>query len=167
MKRATPVAVVALLVGAVIVSLGARSLHAQQPAVTRTPLMQKDLEGVDGKEVVMFLAEIAPGAQSGRHYHPGTEIAYVLSGTGVMEIDGQAPSELKEGARALLTPKLIHNARNTGSTPLRILVVMVHPKGEPSVVPVTQDKLGKVTFPTSCTAEPVQRQRWPGMSLLS
>jgi len=33
-------------------------------------------------------------------------------------------------------PKTIHNARNTGSTPLRILVVMVHPKGEPGVVPV-------------------------------
>ena len=53
--------------------------------------MQKDLAGIEGNEALMVLAEIAPGAQSGRHYHPGTEIAYVLSGTGAMEVDGQAP----------------------------------------------------------------------------
>ena len=35
----------------------------------------------------------------------------------------------------MLVPKTIHNAKNTGSTPLKILVVMIHPKGEPSVVP--------------------------------
>jgi hypothetical protein len=64
MKHAIPVAVGALLVGAIVGSVGTRSLHAQQPAVTRTPLMQTDLEGVDGKEAVMFLAEIAPGRRA-------------------------------------------------------------------------------------------------------
>jgi oxalate decarboxylase/phosphoglucose isomerase-like protein (cupin superfamily) len=36
----------------------------------------------------------------------------------------------------MLVPKRIHYAKNTGSTPLKILAVMIHPKGEPSVVPV-------------------------------
>ena len=57
-------------------------------------------------------------------------------GTGAMEVDGQGPSDLKEGTRAMLVPKTIHNAKNTGSTPLNILVVVIHPKGEPGVVPV-------------------------------
>jgi quercetin dioxygenase-like cupin family protein len=117
-------------------SVGTQVLHAQPQGVKRTALMQKDLSGIDGREAVMFLAEIAPGAQSGRHYHPGTEIAYVLSGTGVMEVDGRGPSDLREGVHAVNDPKTIHNAKNTGSTPLKILVIMVHPKGEPGVVPV-------------------------------
>lgn len=36
----------------------------------------------------------------------------------------------------MLVPNTIHSAKNTSSTPLKILVVMIHPKGEPSVVPV-------------------------------
>jgi mannose-6-phosphate isomerase-like protein (cupin superfamily) len=53
-----------------------------------------------------------------------------------MEVDGQGPSDLKEGTHAMLVPKTIHNAKNTGSTPLQIRVVMIHPEGEPGVVPV-------------------------------
>ncbi len=135
MTRTAYFAASALIVGILLEHLGTDALYAQPAAVKRTPLMQKDLAGIEGKEAVMFVAEIAPGAQSGRHYHPGTEMAYVLSGTGVMEVDGQAPSDLKEGSHAMVIPKTIHNARNTGSTPLRILVLMVHPKGEPNVVP--------------------------------
>jgi len=91
MKRTAPLAVSALIVGTLIGSVGTQALHAQQQGLKRTPLMQKDLAGIEGNEALMVLAEIAPGAQSGRHYHPGTEIAYVLSGTGAMEVDGQAP----------------------------------------------------------------------------
>ncbi len=125
-----------LIAGILTGSVGTRALQAQPQGVKRSPLLQRDLAGIDGKEAVMFLAEIAPGTESGRHYHPGTEIAYVLSGTGVMEVDGQGPSDLREGAHAMNAPNTIHNARNTGSAPLKILVVMVHPKGEPGVVPV-------------------------------
>ncbi len=135
MTRTAYFAASGLIVGILLEHLGTHALYAQPTAVKRTPLLQKDLAGIEGKEAVMFVAEIAPGAQSGRHYHPGTEMAYVLSGTGVMEVDGQTPSDLNEGSHAMVVPKTIHNARNTGSTPLRILVLMVHPKGEPNVVP--------------------------------
>jgi len=136
MQRSAMLVVSVLIAGILTGSVGTRVLQAQPPGVKRVSLLQRDLPGIDGREAVMFLAEIAPGAESGRHYHPGTEIAYVLSGTGVMELDGQGPSDLKEGAHAMNAPNIIHNARNTGSTPLKILVVMVHPKGEPGVVPV-------------------------------
>jgi len=136
MKRTAPLAVSALIGGTLIGSFGTQALHAQQQGVKRTPLMQKGLAGIEGKEALMVLAEIAPGAQGGRHYHPGTEIAYVLSGTGALEVDGQGPSDLKEGTHAMLVPKTIHNAKNPGSTPLKILVVVIHPKGEPGIVPV-------------------------------
>ena len=136
MQRSAMLVVSVLIAGILTGSVGTRLLQAQPHGVKRVSLLQRDLPGIDGREAVMFFAEIAPGAESGRHYHPGTEIAYVLSGTGVMELDGQGPSDLKEGAHAMNAPNIIHNARNTGSTPLKILVVMVHPKGEPGVVPV-------------------------------
>ncbi len=136
MKRTALLITVALFVGVLIGSLGTRALHAQQQSITRTNLGQKDLVGVDGKEAIMYIAEIAPGAQSGRHYHPGTEIAYVLSGTGVLEMDGKGATDMKEGVHAIIDPKTIHNGKNTGSAPLKVLVVAIHPKGEPPVVPV-------------------------------
>lgn len=136
MKRTPVLLMLGLFTGALIGSIGTQVLHAQPQAVTRTPLDQKDLVGIDGKEAVMYVAEIAPGLQSGRHYHPGTEIAYVLSGTGTLEIDGQGATPMKDGAHAIIPPKQIHNAKNTGSMPLKVLVVAIHPKGEPPVVPV-------------------------------
>lgn len=50
--------------------------------LTRTVLMKKDLEGAPGKEVTVFLAEYKPGGKSGKHYHPGQEFIYVVSGQG-------------------------------------------------------------------------------------
>jgi len=53
-------------------------LVAQQTPVTRTTLQQKDLEGAPAKEMVMYVADVAPGGVAGRHSHPGPEVAYVV-----------------------------------------------------------------------------------------
>ncbi len=47
---------------------------AQQEPVKRTVLLRSDLEGIEGiegKEVVVFLAELEPGVIGAKHYHPG------------------------------------------------------------------------------------------------
>jgi quercetin dioxygenase-like cupin family protein len=36
----------------------------------------------------MFLAELGPGANMGKHYHPGDAFAYILEGTMLLEIAG-------------------------------------------------------------------------------
>ena len=136
MRKPARLTLPALLVGVFVGALGSQLLYAQQQAVTRTPLLQQDLVGLDGKEVNMYIAEIAAGAQSGRHYHPGHEITYVLSGSGTFEMEGQPNQTFREGSRVYVAPRKIHNAKNDGSTPLKVLVVMVHLKGEPPVVPV-------------------------------
>ena len=53
---------------------------AQQPGsgIKRTVLQRADEPGAANYEAVMALAEIAPGASSGRHRHPGIELAFVL-----------------------------------------------------------------------------------------
>ena len=136
MQKPARLILLALFMGLAVGALGSQVLYAQQQPVTRTPLLQGDLIGLDGKEVNMYIAEIAPGAQSGRHYHPGHEITYVLSGSGTFEMEGQPNQPFSEGGRVYVAPKRIHNAKNAGSTPLKVLVIAIHPKGEPPVVPV-------------------------------
>jgi quercetin dioxygenase-like cupin family protein len=43
------------------------------------------------------LAEIADGGSTGRHTHPGIETGYVLEGTTLLAIDGEAPRTLRAG----------------------------------------------------------------------
>src|SRR3989442_12850308 len=66
MRKLAQLSLLALLIGLVVGALGSQVLYAQQQAVIRTPLLQQDLVGLDGKEVNMYIADIAPGAQSGR-----------------------------------------------------------------------------------------------------
>ncbi len=53
-----------------------------------TFLFRADVAGMEGKEVVVELFELAPRGSFGKHYHPGHEVAYVLEGSGIREMDG-------------------------------------------------------------------------------
>ena len=48
------------------------SVLAQQPGFTRTPLLDQPLK-IAGYHGVALKVEIEPGAESGRHTHPGDE----------------------------------------------------------------------------------------------
>src|SRR5229473_4317976 len=69
---------------------------AQAPTFKRTVLQQGDLS-TPGREAVMALAEIQPNGASGRHTHPGEEVAYVLAGPMILEIDGKPAKTLQTG----------------------------------------------------------------------
>jgi hypothetical protein len=45
----------------------------------------------------MFLAEVAPGASTPKHYRPGQEFAHFLAGEGVLYEKGKPPVTLKPG----------------------------------------------------------------------
>ena len=114
-----------------------RSTFAQQPGsgIKRTILQRADEPGAANYEAVMAVAEIAPGASSGRHRHPGIELAYVLEGSVVIEHDGQPPITAKAGD-ALKNDAAVHNAKNIGKTPVKILAVYLVEKGKPMAEPV-------------------------------
>ena len=109
-----------------------RVAFAQQPSngIKRTVLQRVDEPGAANYEAVMALAEIAPGASSGRHRHPGIELAYVLQGSMVLEREGQPIVTVKAGD-AIKNESAIHNAKNTGKTPVKILAVYLVEKGKP------------------------------------
>jgi quercetin dioxygenase-like cupin family protein len=72
---------------------------------------------------------------AGRHRHPGIEIGHVLEGAVTLEHEGQPAKTLEAGDSFKNEPGL-HNAKNTGTTPVKILAVYLVEKGKPLAEPV-------------------------------
>ena len=125
--------VVVTLIVAITAGISASQvLFAQQAPIKRTTLQQKDLDGVAGKEVIMYVAEIAPGGVAGRHFHPGPEFVYVLEGALAIVPDGQAPMTFKKGDSFHNPGKAVHDAKNAStSEAAKALVVLIGEKGAP------------------------------------
>ena len=112
-----------------------RLAFAQQPGIKRTILLRTDEPGSQTHEAVMGVAEIAPGAMAGKHRHPGIEIGYILEGSVTLEHEGEPAKQLKAGDAFKNDPG-VHNARNTGTVPVKILAIYLVEKGKPIAEPV-------------------------------
>jgi quercetin dioxygenase-like cupin family protein len=129
-----------LFAGAMLASVAVgvaadRVAFARQPGgIKRTILLKADDPGSANYEAVMAIAEIAPGAESGKHRHPGVEVAYVLEGSVIIEHAGQPPVTVNAG-EALKNDAAVHNARNPGTKPVKILAVYIVEKGKPMAAP--------------------------------
>lgn len=113
--------------------LGA-ALWAQNPGIQRTVVTRGDTT-VPGREAVIVRVEIAPGASAGRHTHPGEEISYVTDGEGEILMEGKAPLKVKAGDGFVIPGGTKHDARNTGTQPLKLVAVYVVEKGKPLATP--------------------------------
>lgn len=117
--------------------IGASVTNADDPPIKRTELLRTDLTGIEGREVVVYIADVAPGAAGGKHTHPGDEFVYVLEGVLVVQPEAKAPITLKRGEAAHLPPDVAHAARNgSDSEPAKVLVHLVIEKGKPLAEPV-------------------------------
>ena len=117
-----------------------RVLNAQGEGVRRTEILRTDLAGLEGKEGHMWVVVIPPGQASGKHYHPGYEFIYTMEGTGIMQEEGKPNVAIKPGVSFYQhsssdKAEYVHEAKNTGKTPIKFLVVLVSDKGQPMVKP--------------------------------
>ena len=117
-----------------LVLIAAFVVMAQNPAIKRTVVKTGDVS-VPGREAVIANVEIAPSGSAGRHTHPGDEISYVLSGEGEILMEGKPPLKVKPGDGFVIPGGTRHDARNTGSEPLRLVGVYVVEKGKPLATP--------------------------------
>jgi quercetin dioxygenase-like cupin family protein len=126
------------LAGIAVGILGATYVSAQSAGqITRTELLRKPVSGMEGKEVVVFVADIPPGGVASRHFHPGDEAIYMLQGALVFEPEGEKPFELKAGQITFNPAKHIHKATNNSSSePAKVLNCMLADKGQPLATPV-------------------------------
>lgn len=106
----------------------------QAPQVQRTVVTRQDVS-VAGREAVIVKIEFPVGASAGRHTHFGEEISYVISGEGELLIDGQPARKLKAGDGFIVPAGAIHDAKNTGSTPLLLSGVFYVEKGKALTTP--------------------------------
>ncbi len=112
-----------------------RTVLAQPSAIKRTPLQTVDLPGTTGYEAVMGIAEIPPGGTSGRHFHHGAEIGYVMEGGLVIEHEGRPVQTVKPGEPFRIDPKAPHEAK-PASGAAKILTIHMVEKGKPLAEPV-------------------------------
>lgn len=126
-----------ILLALVFVALGVavdRLVLAQQTGITRKVLFTLDEPGSQTHEAIMAVADLPPGATSGRHRHAGVEIGYVLEGSARLEHDGRAAIVLKPGDA--FKNDGVHNVTNTSGAPAKILAVYMVEKGKPLAEPV-------------------------------
>ena len=72
--------------------------------------------------VSAMLIEIAPGAQTGWHLHEVPSFAYVLDGELEVELKNGSRYRAGKGDSFAEVVNTLHNGRNVGSTPVRLLV---------------------------------------------
>jgi quercetin dioxygenase-like cupin family protein len=111
--------------------LTAEDLHAQQAGIKRTILQKAELADVATKESVLGMAEIAPGAAAGRHTHFGYEMGYIVEGTAVLEVEGEAPVTLKAGDSYTIPAGKKHDAKNSSNAPVKVIAVYIVDRGKP------------------------------------
>jgi quercetin dioxygenase-like cupin family protein len=100
-------------------------------------LMDKEVVGVPGRELLMLTVEYVPGGASLPHRHDAQVFVYVLQGAVVMQIAGGPAVTLHEGQTFYEGPADVHlvSANASKTKPAKILVFIVKDKN----APVTRD----------------------------
>ena len=132
-KSATNLALLLPALSAICVA-GAPRAEAQQATIKRTDIVTADQSVTDSGQ--LWVADIAPGAATGRHTHPTPRLVYVLEGSVVLEMDGKPAQTFKAGQGFAEAPGQVHNFRNASTTaPAKALGFQVAPKGAPLQAP--------------------------------
>ena len=115
------------------ICIAALSANAQQATIKRTDLATADHATDSG---ALWIADIGPGAATGRHTHPTPRFVYVLEGSVVLEVDGKPARTFGAGEGFAEAPGEVHNFRNASTTaPAKALGFQVAPKGTPLQAP--------------------------------
>ena len=131
MGRTARLPVPMLIAGIALGVLGSQLAIAQQQPIKRTDLLKSDLSEIRDNEMHVWVADIAPGAATGRHSHPTPRFVYVLEGAVVLEMDGKPAQTFKAGQAFAEMPNQVHNFRNASTTePAKALGFQYAAKGQ-------------------------------------
>lgn len=115
-----------------------QALSASKPVVSRVELVVAEVAGAPGKEIRIYTNELAPGAITPRHRHPGQYFVYVMEGWGQLEQDGRTTRSLGPGSFYAIDDAADgdgawHTLWNTDPRqPLKSLTVQITDKGQPA-----------------------------------
>ena len=120
-----------LAIACVTVPAIAVSAIAQQPAIKRTVLRSIDYPA--GYTTVTVMVEVAPGACTGRHTHPGIDSGYVIQGDFVLKVDAKPEQTFKAGDSFETQPLMPHDACSVSGT--KLVDTWVIERGKPLASP--------------------------------
>jgi quercetin dioxygenase-like cupin family protein len=168
---------VAIFVLALVVGTGdgtkkpkpAAASKPQGSGVIRTPLGEATPANAPGQQLYLQQVTIEPHAQLPEHFHQGTQVARVMSGTltynivsgtaSVTRADGRAedavgPNKvlLQPGDSLVETASLVHFGANDTSTPVVIELAALLEQGAPLATPVGSGATGTPLHLTTALA---------------
>lgn len=125
---------------------------AETEPIRRDQLGQAAPQNAPGQQLYLQRVTIAPGAQLAPHFHEGTQVAYVESGTltydiisGTVEVtgpDGSSTSatgpeviEITAGSWLVETDTVTHYGANSSAEPVVILLTALLADGAPFATP--------------------------------
>jgi quercetin dioxygenase-like cupin family protein len=129
MRKTTTAVAAAIVAGAL-----AAVAYAQAPGFTRKMLQDQNMS-ISERHAVQVLAEFVPGGAAGKHTHPGEELGYVMEGTLLLEVAGQPPRTLNAGEVFFIPAGMVHDGKNVGSGPAKVLATYIVEKGKPVASP--------------------------------
>lgn len=88
----------------------------------------------DNPEVTSTLLILEAGGETGKHYHPTSSFNYVLEGVITIEFEDGKQREFKAGEAYMETVNTLHNARNLGDVPTKLIVATFSEKGRSNVI---------------------------------
>jgi quercetin dioxygenase-like cupin family protein len=130
------------------------------PTAIRNALAQSShVQGAPNRTMVLSRVEVEPGAKLALHHHLGTQVAHVEAGTlaytvrrgsvvvrrgesdlspqTVRTIEAGQTGRIRAGQWIVEQPSDIHEAANSGSTPVVIYIATLLKTGAPAATPVT------------------------------
>ncbi len=124
------------LIAVTLVTLSACSHSSSELAACEVPMpppgsnevLRTKVEVAEGLEVIIADVYIPPDATVPRHYHPGEELVYILSGSAVQVEEGQ-PDRLLEAGEAYVIPAEAVHEPYGGPNGGRAIVFRLHLEG--------------------------------------
>jgi quercetin dioxygenase-like cupin family protein len=94
-------------------------------------------EGDRAPNFAMREFELEPGGHTPHHFHPYEHEIYVLEGEGCI-VDGAFERPLRAGDVVLVAPDDVHQFRNTGGTPFKMLCLIPNSAADQKVTVVPE-----------------------------
>lgn len=120
---------------AMVLASAAAALSPPPPMPAAVTHAQIDVPQERDQQVIVQSRTFPPGASSGWHIHPGTEIAYVISGEIELQT-AQGRMELEPGDSFTMPRGMAHNGFNPGTVDAEIVLTLVIDKGAAPREPV-------------------------------
>lgn len=111
----------------------------EQSAAVKASTVLKAENSWDGKPIVYpegkpeitgMVIEIAPGGETGWHSHPVSSFAVVLEGELEVQLKNGRVNRIKSGEALAEVVNTLHNGRNLGSVPVKLVVFYVGAVGQ-------------------------------------